>query len=113
MLGHNSKEQLQSLIERVERIEAEEQNIREDKKEIFSQAKGEGFDVKIMKQIIRIRKKDASDLEEEEYLLDTYKTALGMKAEKELEPMPLFQRTNEGMAVSAQTDIEDQIYQRN
>jgi len=74
-------EQLRQYIERVERLEEEKKSIAEDVKEVFAEAKGNGFDVKIMKEIIRIRKKSENEIEEEEYLLDTYKRALGMLPE--------------------------------
>lgn len=73
-----SVEQLTQYIERVERLEEEKKNILEDIKDIFSEAKSTGFDTKIMKEIIKLRKMDKNDLEEQEYLLDTYKKALGM-----------------------------------
>ena len=74
-------EQLRQYIERVERLEEEKKSIAEDVKEVFAEAKGNGFDVKIMKEIIRIRKKSENEIEEEEFLLDTYKRALGMLPE--------------------------------
>lgn len=91
MKGHNSSsffgglsaEHLKQFIERVERLEEEKKIIAEDIKEVFAEAKGSGFDAPTMKQIIKLRKKDKSDIEEEEYLLDTYKRALGMAPEIE------------------------------
>ncbi len=71
-------ERLRSFIERVERMEEEKAVLMEDIKEIFAEAKGEGFDVKIMRQIIRIRKMDAADRQEAEAILETYMAALGM-----------------------------------
>ena len=84
--GHNpgafygglSAEHLKQFVERLERLEEEKKNISEDLKEVFAEAKGAGFDVKTIRQIIKIRKIEANDLEEQEYLLDTYKKALGM-----------------------------------
>lgn len=73
-----SSEQLLQFIERIERLEEEKKNISEDIKEVFAEAKGTGFDVKTMREVIKIRKMDESDLEEQEYLLDTYKRALGL-----------------------------------
>ena len=77
-IGNNSAEHLKQFIERIERLNEEKQTIAEDIKEVFSEAKGSGFDAGIMREIIKLRKKDQADLEEEEYLLDTYKRALGM-----------------------------------
>ncbi len=76
--GGLSAEHLKQFIERIERLEAEKKNIADDMKEVFAEAKGSGFDVKTMRQVIRLRKIEANELEEQEYLLDTYKRALGM-----------------------------------
>ena len=70
--------QLKSLIERIERLEDEKRALGEDIKEIYAEAKGNGFDVKIMRQIIKIRKMDKDEHDEQESLLDLYKRALGM-----------------------------------
>ncbi len=70
---------LVSFIERIERLEEEKEGISGDIKEVYSEAKGTGYDVKILRQIIRLRKMDPSEREESEFLLDTYKKALGME----------------------------------
>ena len=74
----NAAEQLTRYIETIEDLEAEKKEITERTKEVFDEAKAVGFDVKTMRKIIKIRKIDKSDLEEQEYLLTTYKEALGM-----------------------------------
>ena len=74
--------QLKSFIERIERLEEEKRALAEDIKEVYSEAKGAGFDAKIMRQIIKIRRMDEDDLDEQEALLDTYKRALGMLPER-------------------------------
>ena len=79
--GGLSVEHLKQFVERIERLDEEKQTIAEDIKEVFQEAKSNGFDVKTLKEIIKIRKADASDLEEQEYLLDTYKRALGLLPE--------------------------------
>jgi len=79
--GGLSAEHLRQYIERLERLEEEKKNISEDIKEVFAEAKGNGFDVKTIRQILKIRKVEANELEEQEYLLDTYKRALGMLPE--------------------------------
>jgi len=79
--GGLSAEHLKQFIERIERLEEEKKTIAEDIKEVFAEAKGTGFDAGTMRTIIKLRKKDQADLEEEEYLLDTYKRALGMLPE--------------------------------
>lgn len=77
-VGGVTGDQLRSLIERIERLEEEKAALAEDIREVFAEAKGNGFDVKIMRQIIRLRKMDTGDRQELEALLDTYKAALGM-----------------------------------
>ena len=72
-----SQEQLTSLIQRIERLEEEKRNVSDDIKGVYQEAKSQGFDPKIIRQIIKLRAKDASEIEEEEYLLDVYKKALG------------------------------------
>src|ERR1700679_604912 len=76
--GGIAAEQLRSLIERVERLEEQKADIAADIKEVFAEAKGNGFDTKTMKQIIRLRKMDHAERQEYEALLDIYKAALGM-----------------------------------
>jgi uncharacterized protein (UPF0335 family) len=77
-VGGIAGERLKSFIERIERLEEEKKALAEDIKEVFAEAKGVGFDVKTMRQIIKLRKIDQDDLDEQEALLDTYKRALGM-----------------------------------
>ena len=71
-------DRLRSFIERIERLEEEKSTLSEDIKEVYSEAKGTGFDIKIMRQIIRLRKMEAGDRSEMEEILDVYKRALGM-----------------------------------
>jgi uncharacterized protein (UPF0335 family) len=77
-VGGIAGDRLKSFIERIERLEEEKKALQEDIKEVFAEAKGTGFDVKIMRQILKIRKMDKDDLDEQEALLDVYKRALGM-----------------------------------
>ena len=70
--------QLRAFIERIERLEEEKKTISEDIKEIYAEAKGTGFDTKAVRVIIRLRKKDQAERQEEEAILDLYKAALGM-----------------------------------
>ena len=70
--------QLRSFIERIERLEEEKKTIADDIKEVFAEAKGTGFDVKAMRTLIRLRKKDQAERQEEEAILDLYMAALGM-----------------------------------
>jgi uncharacterized protein (UPF0335 family) len=71
-------ERLRSLIERIERLEEEKRTLSADIKEVYAEAKGTGFDTKIMRQIIRLRRMDKDDVDEQETLLEVYKRALGM-----------------------------------
>ena len=70
-------DRLRSFIERVERLEEEKAAIMNDTKEIYAEAKGEGYDVKILRQVIRIRKMDRAERQEQEAILDLYLSALG------------------------------------
>ena len=72
------KDQLQSIIERVETLNDEKQEIMDARKEVFAEAKGNGFDGKAIRKIIALRKMNKADILEEEMLLETYKSALGM-----------------------------------
>lgn len=71
-------DRLKSFIERIERLEEEKRVIAEDIKEVFAEAKGTGFDVKTMRQVLKIRRMDANERDEQEMLLDVYLRALGM-----------------------------------
>jgi uncharacterized protein (UPF0335 family) len=74
--GGVAGDQLRAFVERIENIEEEIRSLTEDKKEIFAEAKGEGFDVKILKEVIRIRKQDHDERQEHESLLEVYLHAL-------------------------------------
>ncbi len=74
-----AKEHLKSFIERVERLEEERSALTADIREVFSEAKGQGFEVKIMRQVVRMRKLDKADFQEQEAMLDLYLSALGMR----------------------------------
>ena len=69
-------DRIRSFVERVEQLETEIQELNEQKKEVFLEAKGEGFDVKILKEIIKIRKQDKEERDEHETLLDVYMRAM-------------------------------------
>jgi uncharacterized protein (UPF0335 family) len=89
-IGHNSgiepdmpatrlaKEQLKAIIERIERCEEEKKTISDDIRDIYAEAKGNGYDVKALRTIIRMRKQDANERQEQETILETYMHALGM-----------------------------------
>ena len=76
--GGIAADRLRSLIERIERLEEERKALGSDIKDIYAEAKSAGFDVKVIRQIIRIRKQEPAEVEEQESLLDVYRRALGM-----------------------------------
>ncbi|HQT54010.1 MAG: DUF2312 domain-containing protein [Phenylobacterium sp.] len=78
ILNQTAQGQLKSIIERIERLEQEKSEIAEQIKEVFAEAKGNGFDVKILRKVIRIRKQDAAKRQEEDAILDLYLSALGV-----------------------------------
>ncbi len=77
-VGGIAADRLRSLIERIERLEEERKALGSDIKDIFAEAKSAGFDVKVMRQLLRIRKQEPAEVEEQESLLDVYRRALGM-----------------------------------
>ncbi|MGC2856408.1 DUF2312 domain-containing protein [Novispirillum sp. DQ9] len=77
-MDNSAAEQLRSFIERIERLEEEKGNIASDIKDVYSEAKGTGFDTKAMRAVIRLRKKEAHEREEEEQLLELYRQAVGV-----------------------------------
>lgn len=96
-IGHNSgggtdahgvaRDQLRAFVERIERLEEEKSTIANDIKDVYGEAKGMGFDTKILKKVVALRKKDEQERMEEEAILDTYLHALGMLAEGRLPGM--------------------------
>jgi uncharacterized protein (UPF0335 family) len=70
--------QLRSFVERIERLEEDKKTIADDIKEVYAELKGTGFDAKAVRTIVRLRKKDQAERQEEETILDLYKNALGM-----------------------------------
>jgi uncharacterized protein (UPF0335 family) len=77
ILNATAQTQLKSIVERVERLEQEKAEVAEQIKEVFAEAKGNGFDVKVLRKIVRIRKQDRAKRMEEEAILDLYLAALG------------------------------------
>ena len=71
-------DQLKSIIERIERLEEEKKAISDDIKDVYAESKGNGYDVKALRTIIRLRKQDPNERQEEESILETYMQALGM-----------------------------------
>ena len=77
-VGGIAADRLRSLVDRIERLEEERKALGNDIKDIYSEAKSAGFDVKVLRQLIRVRKQEPADVEEAETLLDLYRRALGM-----------------------------------
>ena len=77
-MAETTDDRLRLLIERVERLESEKKGISDDIKDVYLEAKAVGYDVKIMRQIVRLRKMNPDDRKEMDMLLDTYKAALGL-----------------------------------
>ena len=76
--GRFARDQLKAFIERIERLEEEKKAIADDIKDVFAEAKANGFDVKAMRTVIRMRKQDVDERKEQEAILETYLVALGM-----------------------------------
>jgi uncharacterized protein (UPF0335 family) len=81
-LGHNSdgdvNSRLRSIVDRIERIAEEVKALQSDSRDIYVEARSAGFDVKVLRQLIRIRKQEPAEIEEQEMLLDVYRRAIGM-----------------------------------
>ena len=73
-----AKDQLKAIIERIERLEEEKKATSDDIRDVYAEAKGNGYDVKALRTIVRMRKQDANERAEEETILETYMQALGM-----------------------------------
>ena len=77
VLNGTAQSQLKTIIERIERLEEDKAAVMADLKEVFAEAKGNGFDVKILRKVVRLRKQDTAKRQEEEALLDLYLSAIG------------------------------------
>lgn len=78
MTNNVAADQLRMLIERIERLEEEKKGIADDIRDVYSEAKSQGYDTKVMRQIVRLRKMEAHSRQEWEAILETYKNALGL-----------------------------------
>lgn len=84
-IGHNvAAERLMSIVERIEKLEDERKNLQADIKDIYTEAKSAGYDVKVLRMVIASRKKDQAEWEEQQALLETYMRALGQLADTPL-----------------------------
>jgi uncharacterized protein (UPF0335 family) len=77
--GGIAADRLRSFLERIERLEEEKAGLTADIREIYAEAKGSGFDTKVMRQIVRLRKMDSADRQEQEALLEVYRRAIGLE----------------------------------
>ena len=77
ILNATAQGRLRTIIERLERLEEDKQAVMTDMKEVFAEAKGEGYDVKVLRKVLRLRKQDKAKRQEEEAILDLYLSALG------------------------------------
>jgi len=77
-MDNSAAEQLRSFIERIERLEEEKANIASDVKDVYAEAKSTGFDTKVMRKLVALRKKEPHEREEEEQLLELYRMAVGV-----------------------------------
>lgn len=77
VLNGSAQGQLKSVIDRIERLEEDKKSVMEDLKNVYAEAKGNGFDTKVIRKIIRLRKQDTAQRQEEEALLDLYLSAIG------------------------------------
>jgi len=80
-IGGVSGDHLRSYIERIEKLEEEKKALSSDVRDVFAEAKGNGFDTKVMRQVLKLRKMNASERDEQEHMLDLYKRVLGMLPE--------------------------------
>lgn len=102
--GHNSTAQLKSVVQRIERLEEEKKTISDDIRDVYAEAKGNGFDVKALRTIVRMRKQDANERDEQEVVLEIYMAALGM-----LGGTPLGDAALRRDVVGSQVDLEEKI----
>jgi len=77
ILGGNAQSKLRSLVERIERLNEDKAAVTSDLKEVYAEAKGDGFDVKILRKVVRLRAQDRAKLDEEQALIDLYISAIG------------------------------------
>jgi uncharacterized protein (UPF0335 family) len=77
-----ARDQLRSIVERIEKLEEEKRTIADDIKDVYGEAKGNGFDTKVLRQVIRIRRQDKAEVQEQDTIRDLYLQALGMLADR-------------------------------
>ena len=82
--GGVAADQLRAFVERIERLEEKKKSISDDIKDVYAEAKGNGYDVKVMRQVVRMRKQDSNERQEMDALLDLYLHSLGMMPSEEL-----------------------------
>jgi uncharacterized protein (UPF0335 family) len=110
-----ARDQLRSFIERIERLEEEKKTIADDIKDVYGEAKGMGFDAKILKEVIKIRKMDRDDRMEREAILDTYLAALGMIEQPDFfsdEPVAANPTRSPAMALQSPRNAAEAVAER-
>jgi len=103
-----AQDQLRSFVERIERLEEEKATIAGDIKEVYAEAKANGFDTKILRKVISLRKKEAAEREEEQSMLDLYMSALGMLADTPLGEAAM-ERAGLSPAMKAAKDLKKHL----
>lgn len=83
-MGNNLSAQLKAIVERIERLEEEKKSLADEIRDVYAEAKGNGFDVKALRSIIRMRKQDTAERAEHQAIIDNYMSALGMLADTPL-----------------------------
>lgn len=101
--------ELRQFVERIERLEEEKAAIADDVKEVYAELKGRGFDTKIVRKIVALRKMDANELAEQEAILDLYMQALGMLADTPLGRAAIQRDTKPAKTATPQVDLEEAI----
>jgi uncharacterized protein (UPF0335 family) len=109
--GNFSTDQLNQLVARIERLEEEKKALADDIREVYAEAKAHGFDTKILRQVIKLRKLDRAELAEQESLLEIYMNALGMLAETPLGQAAI-KAAQDGAGAPAPSDAQDEFYDR-
>lgn len=107
-VGHNqvAREQLRSLVERIERLEDEKKAISDDIRDVYAEAKGNGFDTKVLRQVISLRKMDQTERQEQDAIRDLYLSALGMLPEPEFDFSGVSSEIDEAKETDPESETE-------
>lgn len=108
-IDRTAKDHLKSFVERIERLEEEKKSIADDIKDIYAEAKGNGFDVKALRYIVRLRKMDKDKRDEFESIIDVYREALGMLADTPLGAAAIERAAKAGPAAARRARSKDRL----